>query len=917
MKKFLKLFLLIFATEFLFAQENVFNQNQYEEYTLENGIKIFVLEDFSSATIRIEYSVKAGFSSQTQSNTGFFSLYTRLFQKSSKNFNELKKLHAECNADSSRYIISTSPSKVERTLTLLASQAFSPAFSDKLIKEELSALKTEVMQYAYTPAAFINASIDSRVFSSSPWKHDSGIYPALFSKTSPAQARTILSAISNGWYIPQNTAIFISGCIKKEAALNLIKRTFGQYEAALSVQRSNGLAAGNKVHKFVLYDNDFSEDLTQIIVQYASLSMNQADIIASCLNSNFSTLKTNLIENPGINIREKEYINAAAAHKNGTSRLIIQALLEKNKYSITDQCENFVKETSDSIKMTREEEFTSAKNRIISSFNKITSDSETFMEYLSHFWALSNADSIKSQISLSQKMMKRPQEINAENNKEILNQLEKEDAFVFVLVNTKNFKKCKNLFAKAGYESVNRKNGSWYLQKLQQNASQNLVQEKALPYLSDFDSEDALKSFIEESKKSLSYDKLQNGIPVTFKENKNTSQIAILIAVKGGKFSDQGKAGFESLMINSFANNIQNELNQYSAQGILEGFPDVEAETLERQSFISIVCQKEDLTPCIKSIGNALIFSDIIPASADSAVYACQTQKRIFNANPVNQIIFRGIKYLYDDYLIRDIYDSDKNILQRTTYTEILASYPKLLNADRYSIYITGNFDKEKSLENLNSSLGLLSTQKKLDLDKEFQKADFPAKAKRVSCKIRHLFYTDVKAEDAGPMPAVLVPTKDFSDPLLFLMKCPDDHYERLLYNALLINFLELINERADAKLFLPESELPISGITFLNVSHTEEIENIYLSLYKEFTEGLNNEDEIENIKSSWIMHYLSQSKSNLGTAKLLAKGEKADEYLEDYTYILEAKPDDFRKISEEYLLETPLLKVYSSDAKK
>ncbi|MCR5494640.1 MAG: hypothetical protein K6F15_03300 [Treponema sp.] len=917
MKKFLKLFLLIFATEFLFAQENVFNQNQYEEYTLENGIKIFVLEDFSSATIRIEYSVKAGFSSQTQANTGFFSLYTRLFQKSSKNFNELKKLHAECNADSSRYIISTSPSKVERTLTLLASQAFSPAFSDKLIKEELSALKTEVMQYAYTPAAFINASIDSRVFSSSPWKHDSGIYPALFSKTSPAQARTILSAISNGWYIPQNTAIFISGCIKKEAALNLIKRTFGQYEAALSVQRSNGLAAGNKVHKFVLYDNDFSEDLTQIIVQYASLSMNQADIIASCLNSNFSTLKTNLIENPGINIREKEYINAAAAHKNGTSRLIIQALLEKNKYSITDQCENFVKETRDSIKMTREEEFTSAKNRIISSFNKISSDSETFMEYLSNFWALSNADSIENQISLSQKMMKRPQEINAENNKEILNQLEKEDAFVFVLVNTKNFKKCKNLFAKAGYESVNRKNGSWYLQKLQQNASQNLVQEKALPYLSDFDSEDALKSFIEESKKSLSYDKLQNGIPVTFKENKNTSQIAILIAVKGGKFSDQGKAGFESLMINSFANNIQNELNQYSAQGILEGFPDVEAETLERQSFISIVCQKEDLTPCIKSIGNALIFSDIIPASADSAVYACQTQKRIFNANPVNQIIFRGIKYLYDDYLIRDIYDSDKDILQRTTYTEILASYPKLLNADRYSIYITGNFDKEKSLENLNSSLGLLSTQKKLDLDKEFQKADFPEKAKRVSCKIRHLFYTDVKAEDAGPMPAVLVPTKDFSDPLLFLMKCPDDHYERLLYNALLINFLELINERADAKLFLPESELPISGITFLNVSHTEEIENLYLSLYKEFTEGLNNEDEIENIKSSWIMHYLSQSKSNLGTAKLLAKGEKADEYLEDYTYILEAKPEDFRKIAEEYLLETPLLKVYSSDAKK
>ena len=37
---------------------------------------------------------------------------------------------------------------------------------------------------------------------------------------------------------------------------------------------------------------------------------------------------------------------------------------------------------------------------------------------------------------------------------------------------------------------------------------------------------------------------------------------------------------------------------------------------------------------------------------------------------------------------------------------------------------------------------------------------DFPEN-RSISVKLRHLFYTDVKAEHAGPMPAMLVPTRN------------------------------------------------------------------------------------------------------------------------------------------------------------
>ena len=914
---FLSTLIFNFSFTKIYPQESYRAPGVYEEYILENGISVFVLEDFSSATIRLEYAVKAGFSSQNQTNTGFFSLYTRLLKKSAESFNELKNLSAECNADSSRYIIHTTPSKLYRTMTLFSALAFSPSFSDALIKQELSTLKTEVMQYAYTPAAFINASIDSRVFSATPWKHDSGIYPALFTKTSPSQARTILSEISTGWYVPQNSAIFISGSIKKEAALSLAKQTFGQHEAALSPQKIRGIKVGNKNHKFVLYDNDFSEDLTQIIVQYSSLSMNQCDITATALNSNSSSFKNTLCTEAKLNIRESEYINAAAAHKNGTSRLIIQALLERNKSSCVEQSETFLKKTLTGIEETRIEEYLSAKRLLAASFDNITADSETFMEYLSQFWAIKNEETEKAQKNLCEKMCSRPDNLNSESTDDICSILKNEQPFVFVLVNSKTYKKNKNLFTKAGYEPVNQKNSSWFMQNLQKNASDNLKDERTEDLLSSFDSKEVLEQFITESRNAFSETKLQNGIPIYFRENNNSSQTAILVSISGGKFSDEGKPGFEAVMTNALAANIQNELNRYSSQGILEGFPDVQAETINRKSLISIVCIKEDVNACLKVLGTALIYNDIAPATADSTVYSVQTQKRIFNASPINQITFRGIKYLYDEYLIRDIFDSDKDILQKTSYTDILSAYPKLLNAARYSIIISGNFNKQDCIELLNSTLGLLSVQQENEILHNFQKPDFPNKPKKVTAKLRHLFYTDIKAEDAGPMPAILVPTKDFSDPAQFWFLTPEDKYERIVFNAVLLRFAEVLDEKFETRLILSEEPFPIAAITFINVSHTDSLEKAYSEVHKEFLSGLSENDEIANARHSWIMHFLSETKTNQGTAKIIAKGNTADEYLDEYSFILNAANKDFETIFQEYIPEEPLLKVYSSDAKR
>uniref|UniRef100_UPI00298E2414 hypothetical protein n=1 Tax=Treponema sp. TaxID=166 RepID=UPI00298E2414 len=93
-KKFFSVFLSVFLlSAFASAQsdsDEVFAESgsellQYDvkEFVLENGLSVYILEDFSSALVRVEFSAKAGFSSQSPENAGFFPLYTRLFKYAS------------------------------------------------------------------------------------------------------------------------------------------------------------------------------------------------------------------------------------------------------------------------------------------------------------------------------------------------------------------------------------------------------------------------------------------------------------------------------------------------------------------------------------------------------------------------------------------------------------------------------------------------------------------------------------------------------------------------------------------------------------------------------------------------------------------------------------------------------------------
>ena len=178
---------------FLFS----FSQSDIKTFTLENGFKVFFLEDEATATVRIELNIKAGTKNQNPQNAGFFSLYANL-------------LGLEISPDCVKTEKTVAPAQTEKIFIGLA-EYFKPNFiSDKKLNEELKKSQLSLKEFASSPAGFINQAIDSRIFYEEPWKTESGIFPKTFNSVSINEARTILTQIHDEYYSPQNAILYIS-----------------------------------------------------------------------------------------------------------------------------------------------------------------------------------------------------------------------------------------------------------------------------------------------------------------------------------------------------------------------------------------------------------------------------------------------------------------------------------------------------------------------------------------------------------------------------------------------------------------------------------------------------------------------------------------------------------------------------------
>ncbi|MCR4580040.1 MAG: insulinase family protein [Treponema sp.] len=910
------------------------------QVTLENGLEVFLLENKSDALVNIEFECRAGFSSQNQETNGFFKLYTRLIQASNPEINFTDR---SCNADSSRYSLTTSPQQIERILQCLAEAFFNPEFSDEVLTQELSILKKEVAENAETMSYYINAAIDSRVFSEAPWKHDSGIYPPLFNKSSQKQARTILNQISKRWYIPQNCALFISGNINSERLEILLKNSFGRFYSASPIPQAKEKLPLNKQKKFVFHSKEISPDLTQLVIEYTMLSADQCDLLARLLNDNNSTFKTKLIENARLNIPGDEYINAQAIHEKENSRLIIQTLLQKPedkklKLSSALQAEEFIAAVADLSSYVNEAEFLQARQGLLLEMEASTGNARTFMTALADFWVREPYVLIEESDSyplspLVAAMKGKQKQLGQVTLQQCLKAIEAENPFTFVIIHSDDFKANKKQYSQGYFEEINEGNSSWYLQELFKELRQISTSEEIPEYITSR-SELQDNNYTQTNLAQFYTKVLSNGIEVVSKENPLSNLTSLLISIKGGKYNSADNHGFEEVMIQLLSGMIERELYAKASQGLITYLPQVKAKTDLATSSITVEFLLDDAEAVCNAIVNAVIYGEIPPAMADRAVSARQYRKRLENGSAVNQIYYGAIGEIFKGSSITKVFETENDILQSTDYMSILSAYPQFLDARRYSLILTGKLDAS-IYETVEKSFGQLSKSGKAI--EEIKAKAILQKGRSKTIKVVHTFLTDIPAEEAGPMPAELIPTTEFLDPVIYIYKAPlACSREAALYSAIL-NYLEDFLQKkcqangrlaeASVEVVQPRNALPFGAIILEDVRHTKEADAMLRGAVSELKKLLgaakSAEATVTDIKVSWNIKQMNKTGSDSGTASLIQKGfelspEKPEPewYLTEYNYIQKADAQDFLKALSDFS-EKPNLSVYSQDSQK
>ncbi|MCQ2573588.1 MAG: insulinase family protein [Treponema sp.] len=921
MKKFLGfVFLFLFFSFGFFAVSPV---ERIRETRIENGFSVFSLEDYSNPQVRIELCVRAGFSSQSIQDTGFFTLFSQLVKKSCR----LSFESVEVSSDATRFILSVSPDEILSVFYQLSDAVFNANYSDSLLSAEWSKLKRDVLANARDSGNIINAGIDGKIFSAEPWRNDSGIYPALFSKLSENDARKTLYKIQESFFIPENAALFVSGNIQTDYIIPIVEETFGRF---YSNKKNNyrPLVITNKTKKkYVIHVPDFSDDLTQVVIQYENLSEAENEMAAEIFNDDYSVLKNHLCNSKELNIPGNEYVNFSAASKSGSSRFIIQSLLqpvsEKNPVEQTTEFLNILRNYSSF----SYEEYNEAVSKKSFSLSRRISSSTGYMEVLSEMWEREpySEDILK----ITEKLKNKKAEIHNVSAERIISVLQNDEPFVFVILSSKQFKKFKQFFLEAGYEEINSSNASWYTDSLYKTVEDTNKIKKQ-------ENSSYVENFINVNKSTLSSITLSNGIPVFIKQNDQTTGVTLILSISGGSLKSADNHGFEEVMINLLTMNILRQIKKKQFEGLILDDFNIYSETGMDSSRIVIECETEDFYSIVNATAGSLILDEVIPSDADRIVQGRRTRKRLENGSTSNQLFSAAVNTLLPKSDYSKIYETQKEILTNTSYEQILQNYQNLLNADRYSIIISGNVNKEHTQTVVRDAFSVLQGQDSFRTSKGVDsKIKNFAYGKNKKVSLVHTFLTDIPAKDAGPMPAVLIPTKSFADPVLYCVNTPDyGTREFCLVNSVLPFIQDEMIRKADGRrnfencrITITEATkyIPFAGFSFSSVEKAAACEGLYKEVIRELKDGLTNTTSsaqiLKNVKTKYISKEFFDAYTNTGNAILIEESLRESEnnplyYLEKYTIVNNLTAEEILEVIEKYFDFDKTYRFISADSR-
>ena len=922
------------AIIFLFSfQLFSFTEKDIQTFTFENGLVLHFLKDMSITTVSIELNINAGLTDQTKEESGLLPFYANL-------------LGMEITPDCMKIRCKTTSGKFQDTLEELSSKFIFKNYSDSFLEQAVKK-QNSILSSLSPSSLFINSAMDTEIFSQFPWKQESGINPKVLSSLPLSQLRTSIKELHQKFITPQNSVLYISGNISETEILSAAENYFGKNQIIFSDSHKTlrpqdfGTTSKNTlplsdIKKYVLYDDELSNDIIQTVFQYTNFTADQTDFLASILNAPSSTLKNRLFIQQNLGIPGTDYINVSSAVQKNSARLIIQTICQKTKTNPAEQGELIIKALKTYGLFSMEESLSAIKNANWL-FSQMSDSSEELMKNLAVFnqtgrnaggnFFYKNRRMENMDIPLLQEMFSTA------------------NPYAFLLCSTETYRTNRKQFQKYGWIPLTSKDFPWYKQKkYKMEESKNETPD------SFHTGSNNLQNYIDLNRSYFSSFTISNGIEVILKSNPNLSTSSVSLVIDGGELNfAETEPGMAEILTYSLACLLQNQLDKKHSLSIIEYDAEVKAVTGNEYSQLTINCSGKDLNECIKTLADTIIYTDITPALADGIIFDMKSRWKVKNLTPDYQLLCGAMKEIYNGKTEQKLFNCKQDRPGTMEFTRIEQNYTSFLDSTKLTLAVTGSIkNKNEIQETIEQSFNQFQPAKHKENQKKNTGKSIPVRQKTkmevpplpqktIKVPIIHRFFTDISPQKAGPRPPVLIPTTDFSDPMIFLMEGPSEqNHDSPLFNALLY----LVQKRLQKKLSSEQTviaepsgqNLPYAHLIITKIKSIREIESKYSQTVKEILSELENYmnrkiASVHDLKKNkllleleelWILNETETSEPQK-EADLIQKSIRNGSptlYLDNCQTILNATEEDYYIVAKYYFSEKKPLKIYSKDTK-
>ncbi len=923
---------LIVCTIYIFLHFNIFSHTTpsgFYSYKLENGLELYVQEDFTVPSMSIEYISKAGTGRQSEQTTGFFELYSRLFWKNavtgkvSYEMIGAGEYTAQNGFSQSRYSFVLPASQFDTGMSLFSNDLQNTRFKDADIQAEYNLLKQEVSTWASSIPGFINASVDAKIFSEAPWTKDSGVYPALFNSYSLEEIRYQLAVITDTWYVPDQSALFITGPLTSSTILSIVSKYLSSWESSYSIgndsiaQKSKS-AVYNQDEKnqqlYVLVSSDFSKDYIQSVIQYTSQGLGASNTFSATSWTAAEIMQKKLLE-AGMTNTDTSFIADAS-----DSRIIIQTLFDAQ--SLNDDTDislmvpgfaNIVKSTA---QLFNERDLQEAKNRATLFRNDAYTTSANFIEAVAANWAYGG-------IEYFFEWPEAVQNVTLDEVKQSYNK-----PWIFVLVHTDIYAKNQERFRSFGYEEITKNSAFWYTTA--ENHSNNVMQiEPVLP-------EGAILEYSNFTKSLMKEYTLTSGIPVVTQHIPSTPWSSLLVTIEGGSIiHGKLKRGTEDIAIINLKNVIDRKLSDSYFLGEIKTVPIIDNNTDIYSSYINVVCLSEDLPSIMRIVSNTIRESSISIANADELFISSAYNWRLESGSLEYQLYAAAMETLYGGTEAEGLFNANTELLLQADFKDIKLATELIYDPNRISLVITGNISNtlEADAEKYFGKEGFYPIEKEYRVSLvEEQKPIFSPFEQIV--RLRHTFLTDVPASLAGDRPTKLIPTTDFSDPAQLYFEVPSfDYKEQALFNALLYEVADRVtndfqskkNPSALSVSVVPgKGTYPVSSLRFSKVKSRVSLKNLIENTFEAIVNELSQKDNqklLVTIKSRYTRIISRDMQTLSDRGHLIQQGilesNNPSRYLELYGVVETADHEALLNVFNRFLDDGEFFWLFSADTNR